>query len=207
MLHVNDIRENKEAYIQALTKRNFEASAIFDQVLELDEKRRSTQASLDNTLAESNKLSKEIGMLFKNGEAQKANLLKERTGKLKEDSKTLQETLLSTIAALDELLYTIPNIPQDSVPAGKSDADNEEVFKKGDIPVLAEGSLPHWELAKKYDIIDFELGNKITGAGFPVYKNKGARLQRALINYFLDKNTAAGYAEYQVPHLDRKSVV
>ncbi len=201
MLHVNDIRENKEAYIQALTKRNFEASAIFDQVLELDEKRRSTQASLDNTLAESNKLSKEIGMLFKNGEAQKANLLKERTGKLKEDSKTLQETLLSTIAALDELLYTIPNIPQDSVPAGKSDADNEEVFKKGDIPVLAEGSLPHWELAKKYDIIDFELGNKITGAGFPVYKNKGARLQRALINYFLDKNTAAGYAEYQVPHL------
>ncbi len=201
MLHVNDIRENKEAYIQALTKRNFEASAIFYQVLDLDEKRRSTQASLDNTLAESNKLSKEIGMLFKNGEAQKANLLKERTGKLKEDSKTLQETLLSTIAALDELLYTIPNIPQDSVPAGKSDADNEEVFKKGDIPVLAEGSLPHWELAKKYDIIDFELGNKITGAGFPVYKNKGARLQRALINYFLDKNTAAGYAEYQVPHL------
>lgn len=201
MLHVNDIRENKEAYIQALTKRNFEASAIFDQVLELDEKRRSTQASLDNTLAESNKLSKEIGMLFKNGEAQKANLLKERTGKLKEDSKTLQETLTETIAALDELLYTIPNIPQESVPAGKSDADNEEIFKKGDIPVLAEGSLPHWELAKKYDIIDFELGNKITGAGFPVYKNKGARLQRALINYFLDKNTNAGYSEYQVPHL------
>ncbi len=201
MLHVNDIREHKEAYIQALTKRNFEASAIFDQVLDLDEKRRSTQTSLDNTLAESNKLSKEIGMLFKNGEPKKANILKERTGKLKEESKNLQETLLSTIAALDELLYTIPNIPQDSVPAGKSDADNEEVFKKGDIPVLAEGSLPHWELAKKYDIIDFELGNKITGAGFPVYKNKGARLQRALINYFLDKNTAAGYTEYQVPHL------
>ena len=201
MLHVNDIREHKEAYIKALSKRNFEASAIFDQVLNLDEKRRSTQASLDNTLAESNKLSKEIGMLFKNGETSKANILKERTGKLKEDSKELQETLTATVAALEELLYTIPNIPQDSVPAGKSDADNEEVFKKGDIPVLAEGSLPHWELAKKYDIIDFELGNKITGAGFPVYKNKGARLQRALINYFLDKNTAAGYTEYQVPHL------
>ena len=201
MLHVNDIRENKEAYIQALTKRNFEASAIFDQVLELDEKRRSTQASLDNTLAESNKLSKEIGMLFKNGEAQKANLLKERTGKLKEDSKNLQEVLSATVEELEQLLYTIPNIPQDSVPAGKSDEDNEEVFRKGDVPVLAEGSLPHWELAKKYDIIDFELGTKVTGAGFPVYKGKGARLQRALINYFLDKNTAAGYNEVQVPHL------
>ena len=201
MLHVNDIREHKEAYIKALSKRNFEASEIFDQVLDLDEKRRSTQASLDNTLAESNKLSKEIGMLFKNGEKSKANILKERTGKLKEDSKDLQETLTATVAALDELLYTIPNIPQESVPAGKSDADNEEVFKKGDIPVLAEGSLPHWELAKKYDIIDFELGTKVTGAGFPVYKGKGARLQRALINYFLDKNTAAGYNEVQVPHL------
>mgnify|MGYP003711058995 CR=1 FL=1 len=189
MLHVTDIRDHKEAYIQALTKRNFEASAIFDQVLELDEKRRSTQASLDNTLAESNKLSKEIGMLFKNGEAQKANLLKERTGKLKEDSKNLQEVLNATVEELDQLLYTIPNIPQASVPAGKSDEDNEEVFRKGDVPVLAEGSLPHWELAKKYDIIDFELGTKVTGAGFPVYKGKGARLQRALINYFLDKNS------------------
>ena len=125
MLHVTDIRDHKEAYIQALTKRNFEASAIFDQVLELDEKRRSTQASLDNTLAESNKLSKEIGMLFKNGEAQKANLLKERTGKLKEDSKNLQEVLSATVEELEQLLYTIPNIPQDSVPAGKSDEDNE----------------------------------------------------------------------------------
>jgi len=201
MLHVTDIRDHKEAYIQALTKRNFEASAIFDQVLELDEKRRSTQASLDNTLAESNKLSKEIGMLFKNGEAQKANLLKERTGKLKEDSKNLQEVLSTTVEELEQLLYTIPNIPQASVPAGKSDEDNEEVFRKGDVPVLAEGSLPHWELAKKYDIIDFELGTKVTGAGFPVYKGKGARLQRALINYFLDKNTAAGYNEVQVPHL------
>jgi len=201
MLHVTDIRDHKEAYIQALTKRNFEASAIFDQVLELDEKRRSTQASLDNTLAESNKLSKEIGMLFKNGEAQKANLLKERTGKLKEDSKNLQEVLNATVEELEQLLYTIPNIPQDSVPAGKSDEDNEEVFRKGDVPVLSEGSLPHWELAKKYDIIDFELGTKVTGAGFPVYKGKGARLQRALINYFLDKNTAAGYNEVQVPHL------
>lgn len=201
MLHLADIRENKDEYIKALTKRNFDASSIFDQVIFLDDKRRSTQTSLDNTLAESNKLSKEIGMMFKNGEAKKANILKERTVKLKEDSKDLQDALTATIAELDQLLYTIPNIPQDSVPAGKSEDDNEEVFRKGAIPTLDEGSLPHWELAKKYDIIDFELGNKITGAGFPVYKGKGARLQRALINYFLDKNTAAGYMEYQVPHL------
>tara|TARA_R110002051_G_scaffold157512_1_gene229130 strand:- start:925 stop:2193 length:1269 start_codon:yes stop_codon:yes gene_type:complete len=201
MLHLADIRENKDEYIKALTKRNFDASSIFDQVISLDDKRRSTQTSLDNTLAESNKLSKEIGMMFKNGEAKKANILKERTVKLKEDSKDLQDALTATIAELDQLLYTIPNIPQDSVPAGKSEDDNEEVFRKGAIPTLDEGSLPHWELAKKYDIIDFELGNKITGAGFPVYKGKGARLQRALINYFLDKNTAAGYMEYQVPHL------
>ena len=201
MLHVTDIRSNKEEYIKALTKRNFEATSIFDQVLSLDDKRRSTQTSLDNTLAESNKLAKEIGAMFKNGEAKKATILKERTVKLKEESKNLQEVLTTTIEELDQLLYTIPNIPQDSVPAGKSDADNEEVFRKGDIPVLAEGSLPHWELAKKFDIIDFELGNKITGAGFPVYIGKGARLQRALINYFLDKNTAAGYTEFQVPHL------
>ncbi|WP_416446358.1 serine--tRNA ligase [Leeuwenhoekiella sp. A16] len=201
MLHVVDIRENKEEYIKALAKRNFEASAVFEQVLEADEKRRATQAQLDNTLAESNKISKEIGSLFKNGEAQKANILKERTVKLKEDAKILQETLNVVSADLDNLLYTIPNIPQESVPAGKNEEDNEEVFRKGDIPVLADGALPHWELAKKYDIIDFELGNKITGAGFPVYKGKGARLQRALISYFLDKNTAAGYTEYQVPHL------
>ena len=201
MLHVVDIRENKEEYIKALAKRNFEASTVFEQVLEADEKRRATQAQLDNTLAESNKISKEIGSLFKNGEAQKANILKERTVKLKEDAKILQETLNVVSSELDNLLYTIPNIPQESVPAGKNEEDNEEVFRQGDIPVLADGALPHWELAKKYDIIDFELGNKITGAGFPVYKGKGARLQRALISYFLDKNTAAGYTEYQVPHL------
>ncbi|WP_031426430.1 serine--tRNA ligase [Flavimarina sp. Hel_I_48] len=199
MLHVADIQENKEAYIQALKKRNFNATEVFDKVLSADEKRRNTQTQLDNTLAESNKLSKEIGTMYKNGEAKKATILKERTGKLKEDSKNLQETLNKTIAELETLLYTIPNVPQESVPAGTSEDDNEEVFRKGDVPVLAEGALPHWELAKKYDIIDFELGNKITGAGFPVYKGKGARLQRALITYFLDKNIDAGYTEYQVP--------
>ncbi|MDX1761085.1 MAG: serine--tRNA ligase, partial [Christiangramia sp.] len=196
---VSKIAEHKEDYIKALKKRNFDASDIFEQVLTLDETRRSTQAKLDDTLASSNKMSKEIGLLFKNGEHEKANILKEKTSRLKEESKELSEKLTATVADLQNLLYTIPNIPHDSVPAGMSEDDNEEVYKEGDIPVLAEGSLPHWELAKKYDIIDFELGNKITGAGFPVYKGKGARLQRALITWFLDKATEAGYTEFQLP--------
>lgn len=199
MLQVSNIAENKDAYIQALKKRKFDAEEVFDKVLSLDEKRKSTQAKLDETLSSSNKLSKEIGLLFKNGEHQKANLLKEKTGKLKEDSKILSEELNTAVEELQKLLYTIPNIPHESVPEGTSDADNEEVFREGEVPELAEGSLPHWELAKKYDIIDFELGNKITGAGFPVYKGKGARLQRALITWFLDKATEAGYTEFQVP--------
>ncbi len=199
MLQVAHIRENKEVYVQALKKRNFEAESILEQVISLDEERRSTQTELDNTLAESNKLSKEIGLLFKSGEHEKANKVKEQTGDLKEKSKELSEKLNAVSEELNQLLYTIPNIPHESVPVGKDEEDNEEIYKEGDVPVLAEGSLPHWELAKKYDLIDFELGNKITGAGFPVYKGKGARLQRALITYFLDKNIEAGYTEYQVP--------
>ncbi|HEY9186220.1 MAG TPA: serine--tRNA ligase [Salegentibacter sp.] len=199
MLQVNNIRENKDQYIKSLAKRNFEAKTIFEEVLKLDETRRNTQTRLDEILAESNRLSKEIGKLFKNGEQQKANLVKEKTGKLKESSKELSEKLTATIQELEQLLYTIPNVPHKTVPAGISEEDNEEVFKEGEIPVLEKTALPHWELAKKYDIIDFELGNKITGAGFPVYKGKGARLQRALITYFLDKATEAGYTEFQVP--------
>ena len=201
MLVVQNIIANKESYIKALAKRNFDAKPVFDQVIELDENRRATQAKLDNTLADSNKFSKEIGQLFKNGEVQKANILKEKTAQLKEASKDLSANLTEIQDKLNELLYTIPNIPHDSVPNGQSDEDNEEVYKEGNIPELSGDALPHWELAKKYDIIDFELGVKITGAGFPVYKGKGARLQRALISYFLDKNTASGYKEYQVPHL------
>ena len=201
MLQVAQIREHKEAFAKALEKRNLQATDLLDEVLAADETRRATQVKLDEVLAESNGLSKEIGILFKNGEAQKANLLKEKTAGLKEQSKELQEQLNTASDALQSLLYNIPNIPHESVPLGNSDEDNEEVFRKGDIPVLHDGAQPHWELAKKYDIIDFELGTKITGAGFPVYKDKGARLQRALINYFLDKNTAAGYKEVQVPHL------
>ena len=201
MLQVPYIRTNKEDAIKKLAKRNIDAAPLFDEVLALDEKRRNTQTRLDQVLAESNHLSKEIGMLFKNGEVQKANLLKEKTSLLKEESKSLNEILGKTTDSLNDILYKIPNIPHDSVPNGNSDSDNEEIFTEGEIPKLFDGALPHWELAKKYDIIDFELGNKITGAGFPVYKGKGARLQRALISYFLDKNTEAGYKEYQLPHL------
>ncbi|MBP2833206.1 serine--tRNA ligase [Aquimarina sp. U1-2] len=205
MLIVPQIIANKEAYSKALAKRNFDAAPVFDKVIALDEKRRATQTKLDTVLADSNTFSKEIGMLFKNGEPQKANVLKEKTVQLKETAKELSTQLTSVQQQLETLLYTIPNIPHESVPDGHNDEDNEEVYKEGDVPILAKGALPHWELANKYDIIDFELGVKITGAGFPVYKGKGARLQRALISYFLDKNTAAGYKEYQVPHLVNES--
>ncbi|WP_273565413.1 serine--tRNA ligase [Maribacter halichondriae] len=201
MLQLQAIRDTKNEIITALKKRNIDAAPLIEGVIELDEKRRATQTQLDNVLAESNKLSKEIGELFKSGKAQEANTLKEKTGALKEESKQLGEVLNSTAEELQNVLYQIPNVPNDLVPAGSSEEDNIEVFKEGEIPVLNTDALPHWELAKKYDIIDFELGVKITGAGFPVYKGKGARLQRALISYFLDKNTVAGYTEIQVPHL------
>ncbi|MFK7812703.1 MAG: serine--tRNA ligase [Maribacter sp.] len=201
MLQLQVIRDNKDEIIKALQKRNIDGVSLLSGILQLDEKRRTTQTKLDTTLAESNKLSKEIGMLFKSGKAQEANVLKEKTGTLKEDSKKLSEELGTVAEELQNLLYQIPNVPHESVPSGNTEEDNEEIFKEGDIPTLIDNALPHWELAKKYDIIDFELGVKIAGAGFPVYKGKGARLQRALISYFLDKNTAAGYTEMQVPHL------
>ena len=202
MLQVHFIRENKQTVLDGLAKRNFaNAATIVDQVLTADENRRKTQVFLDEALAESNKLSKEIGNFFKSGEKQKATLLKEKSGQLKEKSKEMAASLQAFSEELQRLLYQIPNIPHASVKAGNSEADNEEIYKEGSIPVLGENAIPHWELAKKYDIIDFELGTKIAGAGFPVYKGKGARLQRALINYFLDKNTKAGYTEIQVPHL------
>jgi seryl-tRNA synthetase len=201
MLQVPFIRENQALVIERLAKRNIDATEMINAVVLLDEERRETQTQLDNQKSESNNLSKEIGNLFKSGEAQKANLLKEKTIQLKETIKELEQKLNEKAEALNELLYKIPNVPNESVPAGSTEDDNLEVFKEGAIPELFDGALPHWELAKKYDIIDFELGNKIAGAGFPVYKGKGARLQRALIAYFLDKNTEAGYQEVQVPHL------
>ena len=205
MLQIAFIRENQEKVIEGLKKRNLDVTDLITEVLTLDEKRRSTQVELDNVLAESNKLSKNIGELMKNGEKAKAEIIKEKTSQLRDKSKDLNEQLNQISGELTEKLYLLPNIPNAIVPEGKAAEDNLNVFEAGKVPTLHEGALPHWELAKKYDIIDFELGNKITGAGFPVYKGKGARLQRALISYFLDKNTAAGYQEVQVPHLINES--
>ena len=202
MLSLPYIRDNKELVIKGLAVRNFKnADTLIESVLESDRKRRAVQAELDNILSDSNKISKEIGKLFKSGEVQKANIAKEKTGLLKEKSKNLSENLGEVEQELNELLYQIPNIPNALVPAGSNEEDNEVVFSEGDIPTLHEKAAPHWDLCKKYDIIDFELGNKITGAGFPVYKGKGAKLQRALVAYFLDKNSAAGYTEVQPPLL------
>ena len=201
MLQVSFIREHQAEVIERLSKRTSDAQSLIDDVLKLDESRRGLQTQADAVSAELNAISKEIGDLFKSGQAQKANTLKLKTTKLKDAKILLSEQLNTTSEDLKTLLYKIPNLPNTIVPVGTSEDGNEEIFRAGTIPTLSENAVPHWELAKTYDIIDFELGNKITGAGFPVYKGKGARLQRALINYFLDKNTAAGYDEIQVPHL------
>mgnify|MGYP001288569349 FL=1 len=201
MLQVSYIREHQTEVVERLSKRTKEAPSLISAVLELDESRRSLQTKADVISSELNVISKEIGELFKTGQVQKANEFKQKTTDLKETKAIISEQLNSVSDSLRNLLYKIPNLPNSIVPSGSTDDDNEEIFKAGIIPVLSKNAVPHWELAKKYEIIDFELGNKITGAGFPVYKGKGARLQRALINYFLDKNIAAGYNEIQVPHL------
>jgi seryl-tRNA synthetase len=201
MLQIAFIRENQEKVVKALAKKHMDAKAIVEEIVQTDELRRSTQADLENTLAESNKLSKDIGEMMKNGEKSKAEILKQKTVQLRELGKELSEKVDALANEITQKLYLLPNLPAEIVPEGKTPEENLNVFEEGDVPKLHEGALPHWELVKKYDIIDFELGNKITGAGFPVYKGKGAKLQRALITYFLDKNTDAGYLEYQVPHL------
>jgi seryl-tRNA synthetase len=201
MLQIAFIRENQEKVIAALAKRNMDAKQLVEEVVQLDENRRSIQVEMDTTLAESNKLSKDIGELMKNGEKSKAEILKMKTVSLKEKSKEASDKLEEITNQLTEKMYLLPNLPADIVPFGKTPEENLNVFESGEVPKLHGEALPHWELVKKYDIIDFELGVKITGAGFPVYKGKGAKLQRALITYFLDKNTDAGYLEYQVPHL------
>ena len=201
MLQVSDINENIDNISLLLSKRNIDVKDKLVEILKIDKSRRSIQSELDGVLAESNKLAKEIGDLFKSGQAEKASILKEKASSLKPKSKSLSEKLYSESERLKSLLLDIPNVPNKLVPTGSGEEDNLEVFKSGNIPDLNTTALPHWELASKYDIIDFDLGNKITGAGFPVYKNKGAKLQRALINYFIDKNTKAGYKEIQVPIL------
>ena len=201
MLPLAQLREQPEKIKEGLTKRNFPQPALVDQLLETDRKRRTIQSQLDETLSKSNQLAKEIGALFKSGQIGEANELKTQTAALKTTAKELQEQLQNVETELLSIRTQIPNVPDESVPSGTSENDNEEVFSAGNIPDLGDQALPHWELATQYDLIDFDLGSKITGAGFPVYKGKGAKLQRALIQYFLDKNTAAGYTEFQVPHM------
>ena len=204
MLPLAYLREQTEKIKKGLTKRNFQKLELVDLLLETDQKRRTLQSQLDETLSKSNQVAKEIGILFKSGQTEQANLLKAKSVNLKTTGKSLQDELQNVESTLISIRTQIPNVPDESVPSGNSEKDNEEVFSAGTIPNLNEHALPHWELAVKYDLIDFDLGSKITGAGFPVYKGKGAKLQRALIQYFLDKNTEAGYAEFQVPHLVNK---
>jgi seryl-tRNA synthetase len=201
MLLVSQLRENRDRIIAGLAKRNKDFSQQIDEIIRLDEIRRKTQNDLDNNLAEANKLSKEIGDLFKSGKKEEAEAAKPQVAALKEASKELEQTLQQTEEAQKQLLYTSPNVPHDIVPAGKTADDNVEVHIWGGLPQLGEHKKPHWELIEEYDLIDFELGTKITGAGFPVYKGAGAKLQRALINFFLDEATKAGYREFQPPLL------
>jgi len=199
MLTLNYIRENKEDLIRRLAIKNFSAQAIVDEVINADRNRRDLQVKINDLQAEMNTISKEIGELFKQGDHQQGNQLKSKTTDLKEEIKALGLQVQSNDELLNELITQIPNVPHESVPEGSSEADNEIIRKGGSIPALPGEAKPHWELGQKYDILDFDLGVKLTGGGFPVFKGQGARLQRALISYFLDKNTAAGYREVLPP--------
>ena len=199
MLTLNIIKENKEFVLERLAVKNFKSPELIDKIIEADSQRRQIQIKLDNCQAELNNLSKEIGQLFKSGKVAEAEGAKQKTVDLKEESKQLSDQLSETEKELQNMLVLIPNLPHSSVPRGKSHEDNIEVKKGGQNPLLPNDSMPHWDLAKKYDIIDFELGVKLTGAGFPVYKGKGAKLQRALIHFFLSEAEKAGYLEIMPP--------
>lgn len=199
MLTLKFIQENKEKVIERLSIKRFNASTIIEEVLKLDNQRKATQAELDSQLAEANNLAKTIGQLIKEGKTEEANSAKQKTANLKESTKELGLKLESIEKELQTTIVQLPNLPHESVPSGKSAEDNVIVRSGGNVPEISEKAIPHWDLAKKYDIIDFELGVKITGAGFPVYKGKGAKLQRALINFFLDEAEKAGFYEVQPP--------
>jgi seryl-tRNA synthetase len=201
MLTIQFIRDNQQKVVELLKIKNFHRPELIDRLLELDDRRRSLQVKTNGLQAELNQVSKEIGLLFKQGEKEKAAEAKNRTTAIKGEVEASEKELQQAIGELNELLVQVPNIPHPSVPAGKSEADNLEIRSGGQIPVLPEAALPHWELGNKYKLIDFDLGVKITGAGFPVYRGKGARLQRALIAWFLDRNTEAGYEEILPPLL------
>lgn len=201
MLTIKQIKEDKEAVVRKLAKKGFDAAAIIDEVLALDDKRKTAQQTLDNTLAEQNALAKEIGGLMKSGNKEEAEVKRARVAELKAIGKELDEEKTAAESTLRNLLLTIPNLPADIVPEGKHAEDNLVVKMGGEMPKLGEGAVPHWDLAKTYDLIDFELGVKISGAGFPVYKGYGARLQRALINFFLNNAREAGFLEVQPPYV------
>ena len=201
MLQVNFLRENKERVLEGLKKRNFKELDLVDAAVNADDERKRLQFELDSQLSEMNRISKEIGILMKDGKKEEAEAAKSQTSQYKESSKELQNELNEAEKTLLNILYQIPNIPYEKVVAGVSADDNEIVYESTTVEGLGEGAIPHWELAKKYNLIDFELGVKVAGAGFPVYFGKGARLQRALVQYFLDKNTDAGYQEVNVPHV------
>ena len=199
MLDINYLRAYTEIAKQRLTKRNKYDIALIDQVLQLDDERKKTQTALDNTLSETNATSKEIGKMMAQGQKDAAEAMKNKVAELKVQSANLEQQHASIAENIKNLLLTFPNLPQEIVPAGKDAEDNEVVRSGGDIPTFNFNAQPHWELTEKYNLINFELGNKITGSGFPVYINKGARLQRALVAYFLDKAGEAGYIEYIPP--------
>ena len=199
MLTLKVIRENKDEVIKRLAVKNFDGKEIIEKVIALDDSRKAIQFQLDGNLAEQNNIAKQIGKLFSEGKTEEANAAKQKTVDLKENSKLLSQKFSDAEKELNQTLVKIPNLPHTSVPLGHGANDNVEVRSGGAIPTLHKGAQPHWELVKKYDIIDFDLGVKLTGAGFPVYKGKGAKLQRALINFFLDENTSAGYQEIQPP--------
>lgn len=202
MLQLAYIRQHTAQVIQKLQHKHLaDAASLVEEVLATDDARKSAQAQLDQLLSEQNQLAKEIGGLMKNGEKTAAEELKTKVAALKEQSKALEEQKAELEKKSLDLLVRLPNLPHDSVPAGRTPEDNEIVYQVANIPVLPANSMPHWELTTQYDIIDFELGVKVAGAGFPVYKGAGAKLQRALINFFLDQNTAAGYLEVQPPIL------
>ncbi len=201
MLTLNFIRENKDLIIERLKVKNFDAENTLDTIIELDNKRRETQQETDSLQAEMNIISKKIGQLFSQGRKDEAEEAKNKTGEIKGKIKELSTTLASIEKDLNDQLITVPNVPNELVTPGTSEEDNVKVKEGGKIPEMANDPAPHWELAKKFDIIDFELGTKLTGAGFPVYKGKGAKLQRALINFFLDEGEAAGFKEVLPPVL------
>ena len=201
MLTLKEINDNRDEIIRKLSRRNFDAVSIIDRIIELDEKRRNSQTLLDGNLSEVNALSKSIGNMMREGKKDEAESTKQQVADLKETNKEIEAELKDAETEIYDLLVTIPNLPHDSVPEGKSAEDNIIERSGGQNPDLHEGALPHWELAKKYDLIDFELGVKIAGAGFPVYKGRGSRLQRALINFFLDSARDAGFVEVQPPYV------